>query len=246
MWIVRIGCALVAAGALMAQQGNVDEGGRLYRSNCSNCHGITGDMIAGVDLGHGKFRRASTDEDLIHIITTGISGTGMPPANMPQSQAASIVAYLRSLAGPGAGAGNGDPVRGKELFAAKGCAGCHRILGTGSRVGPDLSEIGSFRRAPELEQSILDPGANVQPDNRTFNAVTRDGTAITGRVINEDAFTLQVLDSHERLLSLNKADLREYSFAKGSAMPSYKGKLSQQELADLVNYLLSLKRMDSK
>lgn len=245
--MVRVGCALLAAGALMAQRSGVDEGGRLFRANCSNCHGLNGDSIAGVDLGHGKFRRAATDDDLIQIITKGIPGTAMPPANLAPLQAASIVAYLRSLAAPAAGSANGgDPARGKELFAAKGCAGCHRILGTGSRVGPDLSEIGSFRRAPELQQSILDPDADVQPDNRTFKAVTRDGASITGRVINEDAFTLQVLDSRERLLSLNKADLREYSFAKGSAMPSYKDKLTTQELADLVSYLASLKRMDSK
>ncbi len=120
------------------------------------------------------------------------------------------------------------------------------MLGTGSKMGPDLSEIGSFRRPPELTQSILDPDAEIKPNNRTFEAVTRDGTTITGRVINVGDFPFQIVDSRGRLLTLDKAKLREFSFSDKSDMPSYKDKLSTQEVADLVTYLMSLKRMDSK
>ncbi|HWE51684.1 MAG TPA: c-type cytochrome [Bryobacteraceae bacterium] len=234
---------------MLAQRGGggdpVAAGGRLYRATCANCHGLDGASIVGVDLGHNKFKRASTDDDLVGIIINGIPGTGMPPNTIPRPQALTIVAYLRSLGAPSIAAG-GDVSRGHALFAGKGCAGCHRVLGTGSRTGPDLSEIGSFRKAAELQQSILEPDADIQPDNRTFKAVTRDGKNITGRVINEDGFTLQVLDSHEHLLSLEKSGLKEYSYSDKSGMPSYKGRLSDQELADLVTYLSSLKRMDSK
>jgi len=38
-----------------------------------------------------------------------------------------------------------------------------------------------------------------------------------------------------------KADLREYTISKTSTMPSYKGKLSDGEIADVLAYLLSLK-----
>ena len=44
----------------------------------------------------------------------------------------------------------------------------------------------------------------------------------------------------ERLLSLTKADLREYAVLTTSPMPSYKD-LTADELADLIAYLLSLK-----
>jgi putative heme-binding domain-containing protein len=223
--------------------GAAADGGRLFRASCSNCHGERGDMIVGVDLGHGKFKRASTDEELARIIINGIPGTGMPPNTMAPAQASSIVAYLRSLGGAG---GSGDPVVGKLLFAGKGCEGCHRVLGEGSRVGPDLSEIGSFRKPAELEESIREPDAEVQPDNRTFHAVRKDGTQITGRVIDEDAFGMRIIDSRERLMSLSKADLREYSFAAKSGMPSFQDKLTVKEMADLVSYLISLKRMDAK
>ncbi len=220
-------------------------GQQLFLANCSNCHGVDGATVPGVDLGRNKFKTASSDADLARIVVSGVPGTGMPPSNLKPEQAGNIVAYIRSLVSPTAFNG-GDTRRGHELFASKGCANCHRVLGTGSRTAPDLSEIGSLRKPNDLELSILDPDAEVKPNNRTFRAVTREGTAITGRVINRDSFTFQVIDSKERLIMLDKTDLREFSFADKSAMPSFKGKLAPAEVADLVTYLMSLKRMDSK
>ena len=118
---------------------------------------------------------------------------------------------------------------------------CHRVRGSGSRIGPDLSEVGGQRRAIELEKSILDPGATVLPSHRSVRVVTRDGVTINGRLLNHDLFTVQLLDSTEQLRSFQKSDLREYAFVDGSPMPSYRGKLSAEELADLVSYLVSLK-----
>lgn len=239
------GVILTAFAVTAGAQTPAADGLRLYQANCNNCHGPNGDSITGVDLGHGKFRRAVTDDELSRIIINGIPGTGMPPASIAPAQALNIVAYLRSLA-PAPGSANGNSANGKALFASKNCANCHRILGTGSRTGPDLSEIGSFRRSQDLSTSITDPGAEITAENRTFKATSKDGAAITGRVINEDAFTLVLLDSRERLTSLERADLRDSSFSNTSSMPSFKDRLSSQELADLVSYLSSLKRIDTK
>ena len=79
------------------------------------------------------------------------------------------------------------------------------------------------------------------PINRPVRAVTKDGKVITGRRLNEDTWSVQLIDSQERLVSLAKADLKEYAVLKTSAMPSYRDKLSAQELADVVAYLLTLK-----
>jgi hypothetical protein len=79
------------------------------------------------------------------------------------------------------------------------------------------------------------------PANRPVRAVTVDGKVITGRRLNEDTYTVQLIDEQERLLSLSKANLREFTVLKSTPMPSYKDKFSSQELADLEAYLLSLR-----
>jgi putative heme-binding domain-containing protein len=224
---------------------DAEAGAQLFFADCSNCHGVDGATVPGVDLGRNRFKTASTDEDLVRIVINGVPGTGMPPSNLPRELASNIVAYLRSLVVPVVFNG-GDAKRGHDLFTSNGCTNCHRVLGTGSRTAPDLTEIGSVRKPRELEQSILDPDAEIKPNNRTFKAVTRDGTTITGRVINRDTFSFEVIDSKERLLVLEKAELREFSFSDKSAMPVFQDKLTPAEVADLVTYLMSLKRMDSK
>ncbi|HEV3330734.1 MAG TPA: c-type cytochrome [Bryobacteraceae bacterium] len=252
MRVIRLSLGL-CAGALFAQHGyspaEVDAGGRLYRSNCVNCHGQEGTAIQGVDLGRGKFRRASTDDDLARIIINGIPGSPMPPSNFTQAQADTIVAYLRSRVGAttATASAGGDAVRGKAVFEGKGgCRMCHRVNGNGSRVGPDLSEIGALRSPENLQESIVNPNAEIRPENRTVRAVTRDGATVTGRVLTEDTFGVQIIDSHEKLVSLSKANLREYGFLKDSPMRFLNLNLSAQDVADLVSYLQTLKGVDAQ
>ena len=221
---------------------DIAEGGRLFRVNCVLCHGPEGDQIPGIDLGHAKFRQTYSEEALIKIIQNGIPGTAMPPHNLQDFQAGTVVAYLRNVATEGhTVSGNGNAVRGKSVFEGKACTTCHRVGATGSRTGPDLSDVGSQRRAVEIEQAVLDPDAEVLPQNRYYRATTKSGETITGRLLNIDTFTVQLLDSKDRLLSIPKSSLRDSAFIDKSPMPSYKGQLSSQELADLVAYLVSLK-----
>ena len=222
---------------------DIEDGGRVFQNNCANCHGPDGNEVAGIDLGRGQFRRTMTDQDLVQIIRTGIPGTPMPGSSFSEEQAARVVAYLRSVAASKrSDAAVGDASRGHALFDGKGtCLTCHRVSGTGSRLGPDLTNVGQLRRAIELERSLLDPDAEVLGNNRFYRVVTRDGVTTTGRLLNLDTFTVQMLDGKEQLRSFVKSDLRDHGFVDKSPMPSYKDKLSPQELADLVSYLVSLK-----
>jgi putative heme-binding domain-containing protein len=113
-------------------------------------------------------------------------------------------------------------------------------------VGPDLSEIGAYRRYSELTRSIVDPDAEILPSNRTVYAVKNSGTTIVGRLLNQDTFSIQLITSDEQLMNLSKSELRKWDFAANSPMPSYRGKLNSQELADLTNYLVSLKGRRNK
>ena len=155
----------------------------------------------------------------------------------------------------------GDPVRGKAIYEGKGdCASCHRINGVGSRLGPDLSEIGVPRGggrgaakaggypapAPTvnlaaLETSIIDPDADVALSNRLVRVTTKDGKSVTGRLLNHDNFTVQFMDPEGKLHSYMKADLKESTVLTKGLMPSYKDRLNSQEVADVVAYLATLK-----
>jgi putative heme-binding domain-containing protein len=227
-------------------QADVDRGSRLYAAQCQFCHGPNGDSVQNVDLRSGRFRHASTEDDLSRVITAGIPGTAMPPHRLDVTELAGILAYLGSIRGvPAATPAAGDPLRGRRLFETTGgCAGCHRVRGQGSPSGPDLTAIGVIRSAEAINTALLDPAASMLPINRPVRAVTRDGKIVTGRRLNEDTYSVQLIGADERLVSLLKTDLREFAVLKTSAMPSYEDKLSPSERADVVAYLVTLRGDD--
>jgi putative heme-binding domain-containing protein len=136
----------------------------------------------------------------------------------------------------------GNPSVGAEIVSGKGrCLTCHRVHGAGSRLGPDLTDIGTSRSPEQLQASLVDPDAEILPENRRYRVVTRDGTTTTGRILNHDTFQVLMMDAKEQLRSFDKSELREHGLEKASAMPSYGGKLTMQELADVVAYLTTLK-----
>src|SRR3954465_7982950 len=91
-------CALFSSVTITAQHStaqDIEDGGRVFRNTCANCHGPDGDEVAGIDLGRNIFRRAKTDQDLVEIVRKGVPGTAMPASDMPVAQAEQIVSYLR-------------------------------------------------------------------------------------------------------------------------------------------------------
>ena len=255
IWIIRLSPFLLGGGTLLAQnihpQRDVELGRQLFVANCAICHGPDGDRVPQVDLGHGKFRRATSDEDLVRTIKDGIRETAMPgfSNDFLDTEIGTIVAYLRYMASTARSvSAPGDAARGRVIFEGKsgGCFDCHRVKDKGSRVGPDLTDIGAVRRSVELERSVVEPDAEILPSNRFIRVVTEDGLTVTGRLLNQDTFTVQLIDSKERLLSFQRSRLREYAFVEESPMPSYRDKLNRQQLADLVSYLVSLKGIDGQ
>jgi putative heme-binding domain-containing protein len=150
-------------------------------------------------------------------------------------------ATIRPVQQPGSSVPSGDPVRGKTLLESSQCLDCHRIGETGSRLGPDLSDIGRMRSSEHLQRSLVAPDAEVLPENRVVRVVTRDGTTSVGRLLNQDAFSIQLMDKDERLRSYLKASLREHTIIVKSTMPSYEGRLTAAQIADIVSYLAELK-----
>ena len=96
-----------------------------------------------------------------------------------------------------------------------------------------------LRRPADIEQSLVDPGAVILPQNRIVAVATRDGKSIRGRLLNQDTQSIQIL-SDEMPVSIARERIRTVVEDR-SSMPSFKEKLAPQELADLVAYLASLK-----
>jgi putative heme-binding domain-containing protein len=223
---------------------DVAAGGRIFRAHCAVCHGPDGGGGRGAKLTRGEFRHATSDEGLYKIIADGIVGTEMPSTFFNGTQLWQVVAYVRSLSQRAPEAPlKGIAAAGKQVFSGKGgCAMCHMVDGEGGRLGPDLSLIGETRSAQHLRTSMLKPNAQVFTYDRAIRAVTRDGKTIAGRRLNEDTYSVQLLDSQERMVSLLKEEIASYEIVSESSMPSYEGKLTDKELDDLVAYLASLQR----
>jgi putative heme-binding domain-containing protein len=245
MWIAVTTAAGGAQAPLHDNQyadADIAHGAAVYAARCVTCHGAQGDGIGGVNLRSGTFRNAVIDRDLERFIRAG-SPAGMPAFNLDAGDMAGVIAYLRNMnTFDAATVRTGNVGRGQALFTGRGaCAGCHRVGAIGSIAGPDLSDIGAVRTAGSLQRSLLEPTGQMMPINRPVRIVKKDGTAISGRRLNEDTYSLQLIDEGGRLRSVLKADLREYTISTTSPMPSFRNSLSDDELADVLAYLLSLK-----
>src|SRR6185295_10303975 len=231
----------------------ITQGAVLFRQECMYCHGVAarGGMRAP-DLTTGSWSHGGADADLARTISGGVPGTAMPPHKLTDNEVWQIVAYLRTLEQPIA-ATNGDAKRGEALFFGTArCTTCHIVNGRGGLLGPELSTVGSARSRAYIVESIRQPsrqltqnrvfGESVALKYDTVTAVTADGRTIVGVPMNEDTFTVQLMDTSERVHSLDKQSLKSLRHENRSLMPSYDDRrLSNADLDDLVAYLQSLR-----
>jgi cytochrome c oxidase cbb3-type subunit III len=256
---VAIGVCLVWAGSGMAElavfaadfqplptsKADLAQGEKLFRNHCGLCHGPKGEGDRGPMLTRAKLRRAPDDETLVKILTDGIRGTEMPGAEnqMSEHEIRQTAAYVRSLGKINMKPVPGDPASGAALYRGKGnCAACHSLNGMGGVAGPDLTDIGERRSADYLRESLINPEADLPEGYLLVTVAAKDGQSVSGVRINEDSFSIQVRDSAGRSYSFWKADVSNIDRQRGkSGMPSYKGRITDADLTDLVAYLASLK-----
>jgi putative heme-binding domain-containing protein len=246
-WLLAAFLVALAAVPARAQDhtyscADIEAGVRLYGAQCALCHGPNGDMVNGVDLRRGRFRRAVTDEDLAKVMSGGAPG-GMPAFSFSTAETTALIALIRAGFDPtGTAVKVGNIERGRTVYAGKGgCGTCHRVQGIGPRAAPDLSDIGALRTPAALQRSLGDPNRAMLPINRPVHIETVDGKTIKGRRLNEDTYSVQLIDEAERLVSLLKSNIKTMELGKTSPMPSVENTLTPDEVADLVAYLLSLR-----
>ena len=256
--LLAVGC-VVSTSLLLAQApgatnpaannphlGNRDSiraGMTLYRVRCADCHGIDAGGYRGPDL-IAALAGGMTDERLFTTIRKGVPGTDMPPQGIgtADDDILQMVAYLRNL---GSVAATERPIgnieHGQQLFRQQ-CTTCHLVAGTGGRLGPDLSRIGSSRSRAALVREIRTPSEWVAPNFETVTVVTKDGQRIRGAKKAEDVFSIQIMDTRERLQGYLRDNLQEVIYEKTSLMPAYPvSRLSDNDLSDLVGYLTTLR-----
>ena len=220
----------------------VEQGKALFRSNCAFCHGADAHGGRGPNLVSTPLAHGNSDDAIKTVISEGVPGTSMPAfSEFTAQETAEIVAYLKSLSRGLQRQAKvaGDPRHGREIYAANGCVGCHRIGNEGSVFGPDLSRIGVARSIDYIRESIVKPSADVPEEYQGVSVVTKDGRTVTGIRINEDTFSVQLRDASQHFRMYEKDQVSAVKDAGKSLMPGYT--LSQGDLVDLVAYLATLR-----
>ena len=231
-----------------------------FRINCALCHGLGARGGGrGPDLTIAKKPHAKTDADIFQTISNGIPGTAMPAngtngqgVGMTDAEIWEIVAYIRSIEVKAPAKPLGNAAHGKELFYGDAnCSACHMVNGKGGRIGPDLSSVGGSRRTDALIESVRKPSAKLawgltEPtkefpqEYEEVTVVTEDGQQFKGTTLNEDSFTLQMIDTSENLHLFEKDKLKSYEVTRKSLMPVYnQDMLSDKDLNDIIAFLQS-------
>lgn len=253
---VLLGLFLCVASVLPAEaQDNpfattvdVRMGRRVFEAECGRCHGNDAkgnDETGAPDLTTGTFSTASSDIKLFEVVRDGVPGTTMIGIGWaPEQTVWQVVAYVDSLSlDPDDVILPGSADHGRQLFIGKGnCASCHMVAGSGGRLGPDLSTVGNRRKPEELKTDMTDPDETVEPRWWTMKVTRGDGSYLEGLRVNEDTFTLRIMDDDENLWHFSKRDVRASERIETSTMPNASATLSVSEVDDLVAYLFSLRR----
>ncbi len=231
-----------------------------FRINCALCHGLGARGGGrGPDLTRAHKRHGDSDGDLFRNISQGIPGTAMPAngtngqgVGMTDEEIWQIITYLRSIQVKAPLKKLGNAEHGKELFYGDAnCSTCHMVEGKGGRVGPDLTSVGVSRTVESLVESVRKPSQRLawgltEPTKEfaqqyeTVTIVTADGEQVKGVTLNEDSFSLQLMDTAERIHLLEKEKLRSITRSRESLMPPYNtDTLSDRDLSDIIAYLLA-------
>jgi cytochrome c oxidase cbb3-type subunit 3 len=232
-----------------------------FRANCAFCHGLGARGGGrGPDLTRAQKRHGNGDADLFRTINEGVPGTAMPPngatqqgVGMTEEEIWQVISYIRSVQVKAPAQPTGNGAHGKEVFyGSAGCSTCHMIHGKGGRLGPDLSAAGSARSTSYLVESIREPSRRLaqgiseamkefSQEYETVKVETAEGQKFIGVVLNEDHFTLQMMDTRENLHLFEKEKLKSFEKTRESLMPAYDQKtLGDKDVQDILAYLLEV------
>ncbi len=232
-----------------------------FRINCALCHGLGAHGGGrGPDLTRAQKKHVHSDAEMFQVISNGIPGTVMPAngtngqgVGMTDEEIWQIITYIRSVEVKAPAQSAGSAAHGKELFYGDAnCSLCHMIEGKGGRLGPELTSVGGSRTRESMIDSVRNPSRRLAwglteatkefpQEYETITVVTADGKQIQGVALNEDNFSVQMMDTNEQIYLLEKDKLRSFQKSRASMMPKYNPEvLSDKDLDDIVAYLISV------
>ena len=136
----------------------------------------------------------------------------------------------------------GDRTRGKALFK-KTCATCHRLENEGYEVGPDLLAALKNKTREQLLLDVLDPSREVDPRYQNYVVTTTKGQTLTGLIATETASSLTLRRGEKAEDVLLRSGIEDITATGKSVMPeNLETQLSKQDVADVIEYLLSVVR----
>lgn len=141
---------------------------------------------------------------------------------------------------------NANPDHGKDLFFSSegaNCAACHQVGTYGNNHAPDLTSIGSRADARSLIDSILNPSSNIVEGFSAHAIKTKNRESFTGVILQETGQQLVMALADGSKKSINSNEIVHRESLPMSAMPSgYAALLTDRQIANLVSWLLSLKK----
>lgn len=235
-----------ATNPLAGNDAAIQAGMGIFRSRCADCHGMDARGVRGPDLTQ-VWASGRTDSGLFRTLKRGVPGTEMPSVGprTTDDEVWKILAYLKTIAAPTVSdAVTGNAQNGERVFRAQ-CAGCHRVNGNGGRLGPDLSRIGVSRARGAIVKRVRGATEDFLDGYEPVIITLKNGQTVRGMRKNGDLFSVQIMDGRERIQGYLKADVRDVTTAKASAMPAFGvDRLNESDLNDLLAYLATLKGFD--
>ncbi|WP_192346109.1 c-type cytochrome [Algoriphagus sp. Y33] len=136
-----------------------------------------------------------------------------------------------------------DLAKGKAMFAASQCLSCHTLGGEGGIIGPDLTQLGTRFSPKDILEATINPSDEISEQYVASVLELNDGSSVMGRIVNEDETSYSVSQNPFSPDVLRKVEKNKVSTVKDSKisvmMPGLINRLNEEELKDLMAYLIS-------
>ena len=178
MTLIASSVVILVCSVLGAE--DIGSGAAMFDAECASCHGRRATGGLGPDLTRGTFRIAVDDDALFRVIASGIPGSRMPGALGRHSaeDVWQLVGYVRSLS-------------------------------PATRTAPTPTDSGARQRAPvETPRAVGTTGVVAADTNQIVRVTTVDGTVHSGRRMDEDMFSVRLLDDRGTLRSFERSAIR--------------------------------------